>query len=129
MVMSGSTTTIPVASGVDLSEGAEILSSAVQPDDARAVHASRAGAKSERAIAFSFVGTRDARESGALDSGADQHIRVGRCAPGDTIVHAMAQNRTLSGAPSTGPLEVPIGPQRAPRGATRTCKTWAAEAA
>jgi urocanate hydratase len=45
------------------------------------------------------------------------------------MVHAMAQNRTLSGAPSTEPFEVPIGPQRAPRGSTRTCKTWAAEAA
>ena len=25
--------------------------------------------------------------------------------------------------------EIPIGPQRAPRGSERTCKTWAAEAA
>ena len=31
-------------------------------------------------------------------------------------------------APSAG-AQIPIGPQRAPRGSTRTCKTWAAEAA
>jgi len=39
-------------------------------------------------------------------------------------------SRTTASASASGTFEdVPTGPQRAPRGAERTCKTWAAEAA
>ena len=31
--------------------------------------------------------------------------------------------------PSQAPVDIPTGPQRAPRGAERTCKSWGAEAA
>jgi len=34
-----------------------------------------------------------------------------------------------SDSPSAGATRIPTGPQRAPRGNQRTCKTWAAEAA
>jgi len=41
----------------------------------------------------------------------------------------MSSLRTQVASSSTRPEDVPIGPQRAPRGSQRTCKTWAAEAA
>jgi urocanate hydratase len=40
---------------------------------------------------------------------------------------AMPTQKTTARTPSAN--EIPTGPQRAPRGAQRTCKTWAAEAA
>ncbi len=40
----------------------------------------------------------------------------------------MATPETLKAAPPSA-ADIPIGPQRAPRGSQRTCKTWAAEAA
>jgi len=41
----------------------------------------------------------------------------------------MAPTRTRIATPSSEAAGIPIGPQRAPRGSARTCKTWAAEAA
>jgi urocanate hydratase len=41
----------------------------------------------------------------------------------------MAQARTRIESPSSSASGIPVGPQRAPRGPERTCKTWAAEAA
>jgi urocanate hydratase len=41
----------------------------------------------------------------------------------------MSKTTTRIGTPSSNAAEIPTGPQRAPRGAQRTCKTWAAEAA
>ena len=45
-----------------------------------------------------------------------------------TMTPAMAQTTTPI-TPAPDATEIPIGPQRAPRGAQKTCKTWAAEAA
>jgi urocanate hydratase len=42
---------------------------------------------------------------------------------------AMAPIRTSTESQTPSSTEIPIGPQRAPRGSQRTCKTWAAEAA
>src|SRR5258708_21416928 len=42
---------------------------------------------------------------------------------------AMPKSDALTSRPMPSSADIPIGPQRAPRGATRTCKTWAAEAA
>jgi urocanate hydratase len=41
----------------------------------------------------------------------------------------MATTRARTEASVSSASDIPIGPQRAPRGAQRTCKTWAAEAA
>jgi urocanate hydratase len=41
----------------------------------------------------------------------------------------MKSATTASPAPSLDPATIPTGPQRAPRGLQRTCKTWGAEAA
>jgi urocanate hydratase len=41
----------------------------------------------------------------------------------------MSTTRTPSSGAHADPSTIPTGPQRAPRGAQKTCKTWAAEAA
>jgi urocanate hydratase len=41
----------------------------------------------------------------------------------------MSTTRTQTAAAATRPEDVPTGPQRAPHGTQRSCKTWAAEAA
>ena len=41
----------------------------------------------------------------------------------------MTTTRGRTEASISSASDIPIGPQRAPRGAQRTCKTWAAEAA
>src|SRR5436309_3988192 len=41
----------------------------------------------------------------------------------------MSPPETTRSRSAQGQADIPIGPQRAPRGSTRTCKTWAAEAA
>jgi hypothetical protein len=41
----------------------------------------------------------------------------------------MKPHATIPTAAGLDPTAIPTGPQRAPRGNVRTCKTWAAEAA
>src|SRR5262245_57188177 len=60
------------------------------------------------------------------------HARAGRVRPRaseEYHEHAMSHSTTQTSSPPSGVSDIPIGPQRAPRGAQRTCKTWAAEAA
>src|SRR5258708_20863474 len=42
---------------------------------------------------------------------------------------AMPKSDALTSRPMPSSADIPIGPQRAPRGSTRTCKSWGAEAA
>src|SRR6185295_10572211 len=52
-----------------------------------------------------------------------------RDAPGPEADMKSIERRPSSATATAAAHEIPTGPQRAPRGNERTCKTWAAEAA